>query len=95
LVPDTDGISPATVAWFLHRLVAEQRESLPETSERVLADIDLPSAPVLALMQRTGITVDRAALDSLNAELGETTTEDLGAFKDFVEGLDLDSLLGN
>ena len=75
LVPDTDGISPATVAWFLHRLVAEQRQSLPETSERVLAEIDLPSAPVLALMQRTGITVDRAALDSLNAELGETTAQ--------------------
>jgi DNA polymerase-1 len=75
LVPDTDGVSPATVAWFLHRLVGEQRESLPETSERVLADIDLPSAPVLALMQRTGITVDRTALDSLNAELGETTAQ--------------------
>ena len=27
-------------------------------------------------------------------ELGESTPEDLGAFKDFVEGLDLDSLLG-
>ncbi|MEN9621259.1 MAG: polymerase, partial [Actinomycetota bacterium] len=75
LVPDTESISPATVAWFLLRLVAEQRESLPETSERVLAEIDLPSAPVLALMQRTGITVDRAALDALNTELGETTAE--------------------
>lgn len=75
LVPDTEGISPATVAWFLLRLVAEQRQSLPETSERVLAEIDLPSAPVLALMQRTGITVDRAALDALNAELGETTRD--------------------
>ena len=28
-------------------------------------------------------------------EYGDTSTEDLGAFKDFVEGLDLDSLLGN
>ncbi|WP_439563738.1 DNA polymerase I [Microcella sp.] len=75
LVPDTESISPATVAWFLHRLVAEQRESLPETSERVLAEIDLPSAPVLALMQRTGIAVDRAALDALNTELGDTTAQ--------------------
>ena len=75
LVPDTESISPATVAWFLHRLVAEQRQSLPATSEKVLAEIDLPSAPVLALMQRTGITVDRAALDVLNAELGETTAQ--------------------
>jgi uncharacterized protein len=28
-------------------------------------------------------------------EIGESNPEDLGAFKDFVEGLDLDSLLGN
>ncbi len=75
LVPDTEAISPATVAWFLHRLVAAQRESLPATSETVLAEIDLPSAPVLALMQRTGITVDRAALHALNTELGETTAQ--------------------
>jgi DNA polymerase I len=75
LVPDTASISPATVAWFLHRLVAEQRDSLPATSERVLAEIDLPSAPVLALMQATGITVDRSALDALNTELGETTAQ--------------------
>jgi len=74
LVPDTESISPATVAWFLYRLVVEQRQSLPETSERVLTDIELPSAPVLALMQRTGITVDRLVLDALNAELGETTS---------------------
>lgn len=73
LVPDTDSISPATVAWFLHRLVAEQRQALPETSARVLATIELPTSPVLATMQRTGITVDRGALDALNAELGETT----------------------
>ncbi len=74
LVPDTESISPATVAWFLHRLVAAQRESLPGTSTSVLAEIDLPTAPVLALMQRTGIAVDRSALDALNVELGETTT---------------------
>ena len=29
------------------------------------------------------------------AAAGEATDEDLGAFRDFVEGLDLDSLLGN
>lgn len=73
LVPDVAGLSPATEAWFLRRLVDEQRLRLPATSIAVLSDIDLPSAPVLAMMQRTGITVDRAALDVLNIELGETT----------------------
>ena len=73
LVPDTESISPATVAWFVHRLVAEQRQSLPDTSARVLAEIELPTADVIARMQRTGIAVDRSALDAISAELGETS----------------------
>jgi len=73
LVPDTESISPATVAWFVHRLVAEQRQSLPETSVRVLTEIELPTAAVIALMQRTGISVDQGELDAISAELGETS----------------------
>ena len=73
LVPDTESISPATVAWFVHRLVAEQRQSLPQTSARVLTEIELPTAAVIARMQRTGIAVDRGALDAISAELGETS----------------------
>ena len=73
LVPDTESISPATVAWFVHRLAAEQRRSLPETSARVLTEIELPTAAVIARMQRTGIAVDRGALDAISAELGETS----------------------
>ncbi len=69
LVPDTSAISPATVAWFLHRLVAEQRTGLPEGGTRVLTEIELPAAPVLAGMQRTGIAIDRGALDAVGAEL--------------------------
>ena len=75
LVPDTESLSPATAAWFLLRLVNEQRASLPESSARVLADIELATSPVLALMQRTGIAVDRQALESLSAELGATTAD--------------------
>ena len=75
LVPDTEGLSPATVAWFVHRLVAEQRQSLPESSARVLVDIELPSAPVLGAMQRTGIAIDREALESIATELGATAGE--------------------
>jgi DNA polymerase-1 len=75
LVPDTESISPATVAWFLHRLVAAQRVSLPQSSTRVLIDIELPTALVLAGMQRTGIAVDRAGLDTISAELGDSTAQ--------------------
>ncbi len=33
--------------------------------------------------------------EAARPEYSDTSSEDLGAFKDFVEGLDLDSLLGN
>jgi hypothetical protein len=33
--------------------------------------------------------------EGAHPEFGDTATEDLGAFQDFVEGLDLDNLLGN
>jgi len=72
LVPDTSALSPGTEAWYLHRVVAEQRERLPATSGDVLAAIEIPTTPVLAAMQRTGILVDRTALDALNSELGTT-----------------------
>ena len=75
LVPDTEGLSPATVAWFVHRLVAEQRQSLPQSSARVLADIELPTAPVLGAMQRTGIAIDRPALETIATELGATAAD--------------------
>ena len=32
--------------------------------------------------------------EGAHPEFGDTATEDLGAFQDFVEGLDLDNLLG-
>jgi len=75
LVPETEGVSPATSAWYLHRLAAAQRESLVATSATVLADLDLPTAPVLASMQRVGVAVDRAGLESLSTELGDAAAE--------------------
>jgi len=75
LVPDTGAVSPATSAWYLHRVAAAQRESLVPSSATVLTDLDLPTAPVLAAMQRAGVAVDRAALEALSTELGDTAAE--------------------
>lgn len=72
LVPDTEAVSPATSAWFLHRVAEAQRERLDDGSSAVLRDIEVPLAPVLAQMERTGIAVDSAGLTALNAELGST-----------------------
>ncbi len=75
LVPDTGAVSPATSAWYLHRLATAQRESLVASSATVLTDLDLPTAPVLAAMQRAGVAVDRSVLEALSAELADVAAD--------------------
>lgn len=75
LVPDSEGVSPATAAWHLHRLASAQRDSLVATSAKVLVDIDLPTAPILADMQRAGIALDHGVLEALGTELTGTAAE--------------------
>lgn len=59
------------------------------------------SAPIFVaeeVMEQAGMMPEEEMSlteESGKPELGDTSPEDLGAFKDFVEGLDLDSLLGN
>jgi DNA polymerase I len=75
LVPDTVALSPATGAWHLGRIVAAQRERLPESSRSVLTAIELPVTPVIVDMEQVGIAVNREQLTALNVELGETSSQ--------------------
>jgi DNA polymerase I len=75
LVPDTVALSPATGAWHLGRIVAAQRERLPESSRSVLTTIELLVTPVIVEMERVGIAVNREQLTALNLELGETSAQ--------------------
>lgn len=70
LVPETEAASPATEAWYSLRLAAYLSEKLDAGSLRVLEDIELPLLPVLATMERDGITVNRDVLGRLTSELG-------------------------
>ncbi len=70
LVPETEAASPATEAWYSLRLAAYLSEKLDAGSLRVLEDIELPLLPVLATMERDGITVNRDVLGRLTGELG-------------------------
>ena len=47
------------------------------------------------MMPEEEMSLSDEAGSGRRAEVSDTTPEDLGAFKDFVEGLDLDSLLGS
>ncbi|MEP6481273.1 MAG: DNA polymerase I [Rhodoglobus sp.] len=70
LVPETEGASPATEAWYSLRLAAYLSEKLDAGSLAVLETIEMPLVPVLATMERTGITVNRDILGRLTADLG-------------------------
>ncbi|MGL4340581.1 MAG: DNA polymerase I [Rhodoglobus sp.] len=83
LLPEIEAISPATEAWYVRRVVEYLSEKLEETSRSVLENIEIPLLPVLATMERSGITVNRQVLADISDELGAKATE--AATKAFTE----------
>jgi len=75
LVPETEAASPATEAWYSLRLSAYLSEKLDAGSLDVLEAIEMPLVPVLATMERTGITVNRDILGRLTADLSATAAD--------------------
>jgi DNA polymerase-1 len=71
LVPENEGASPATEAWYVLRVAEYLAAKLDQGSRGVLDEIELPLIPVLATMERTGITVNRGILSRLTADLGD------------------------
>lgn len=71
LVPESEGLSPATEAWYVLRLSDELAGRLDEGSRKVLDDIEIPLVPVLARMELDGIAVDAKTLAALNTRLSE------------------------
>jgi len=69
LVPVDEALSPATEAWYVRRLDTAITDRLDDRSRLVLEQIELPLVPVLARMERQGVTVDRPTLDGLAARL--------------------------
>jgi len=74
LVPESEPISPATEAWYVVRIAEHLLARLDEASLGVLERIELPLVPVLAEMERMGITVNRGILGALTARLGDQAT---------------------
>jgi DNA polymerase-1 len=75
LVPENEGASPATEAWFVLRIAEYLSEKLDAGSRSVLDTIEIPLIPVLATMERTGITVNRSILGRLTTGLGDKAAE--------------------
>jgi DNA polymerase-1 len=75
LVPDTEGLSPATEAWYASRVADELAGRLDPGSRKVLDEIELPLVPVLARMELDGVTVHAGKLEKLNKRLTERAAE--------------------
>ncbi|MDJ0335152.1 DNA polymerase I [Salinibacterium sp. G-O1] len=75
LVPETEAASPATQAWYVLRVAEYLAGKLEAGSRSVLDTIELPLVPVLATMERTGITINRGILGDLSTELGAKASE--------------------
>ncbi len=75
LVPETEGASPATEAWYVLRVADFLGAKLDPGSLGVLNTIEMPLVPVLTRMELTGITVNREILGRLTSSLGEKATD--------------------
>jgi DNA polymerase-1 len=75
LVPINDAVSPATEAWYIRRVAEGQMIALDEGTRRVLDDIELPLVAVLAEMELTGVSIDRAVLGRLRGELTDKAND--------------------
>ncbi|WP_201298615.1 DNA polymerase I [Microbacterium sp. 8M] len=71
LVPETEGASPAQLAWFTARVAAALRADVPESVDRVLREIELPTLITLADMELAGVAVSHEILSGFSHELGE------------------------
>jgi DNA polymerase-1 len=75
LVPEDEGASPATKAWYIRRIAEYLTQKLDPGSLGVLEQIELPLVPVLATMERTGIAVNQGILGSLTTDLTATAAD--------------------
>jgi bifunctional DNase/RNase len=73
-------------------------DSRPSDAIALAVRVQAPIYVAEEVMEQAGMMPEQEMSlteESGQPEFGDTATEDLGAFQDFVEGLDLDSLLGN
>ncbi len=73
-------------------------DSRPSDAIALAVRVNVPIYVAEEVMEQAGMMPEEEMSlteESGRPEFSETSSDDLGAFKDFVEGLDLDSLLGN
>lgn len=73
-------------------------DSRPSDAIALAVRVNVPIYVAEEVMEQAGMMPEEEmslAEEGAQQEFSETSSDDLGAFKDFVEGLDLDSLLGN
>ncbi len=72
-------------------------DSRPSDAIALAVRVQAPISVAEEVMEQAGMMPEQEMSlteEGAHPEFGDTATEDLGAFQDFVEGLDLDNLLG-
>ncbi|WP_198517637.1 DNA polymerase I [Microbacterium lacus] len=70
LVPETEGATPAQLAWYTLRVADALADDMPEPVRAVLDDIELPTLTALADLELAGVAVSHTKLSEFSAELG-------------------------
>ncbi|GAA1653692.1 DNA polymerase I [Microbacterium flavum] len=76
LVPETEGATPAQLAWYALRVTGEIRAEMPDSVASVLEGIELPTLDTLADMELAGVAISHEKLSAFSAELA-TRSDDI------------------
>lgn len=75
LVPEVEALSPASEAWYVHRVESASRAALDDGSASVYTEIEVPLVPVIARMESAGIAVDAGVLAGVHGRLQAQSAE--------------------
>lgn len=69
LVPETEGATAGQLSWYTLRVAEALRAELPDSVERVLREIELPTLTTLADMELAGVAVSHEKLSTFSSDL--------------------------
>ena len=70
LVPETEGATPGQLSWYVLRVAEAVMAEMPDSVQKVLAEIELPTLDALADMELAGVAVSHEQLAGFSADLG-------------------------
>jgi DNA polymerase-1 len=86
LVPETEGATPAQLAWYALRVADALGDDMPEPVRAVLDDIELPTLTALADLELAGVAVSHAKLSAFSGCVQHHRSRGESGFAEAVAG---------